>query len=134
MWRVNHLSSNRLLVFMSYARFSSNAFRSHVYVYESRDHYQIHVAANERDVDRSKLPEEPERGDDNFGEKYIKYLREVMDLIRDADIGPVGGPMDGESFTEATAESALERLIEIREAGYNVPEEATNRLRQEAQQ
>lgn len=120
---------------MSYARFSSNAFRSDVYVYESQaGHYQIDVAANEHDVDRSKLPEEPERGDDNFGEKYIKYLREVMDLIRDADTVPVCGPMDGESFTEETAESALERLIEIREAGYNVPEEATNRLRQEAQQ
>jgi hypothetical protein len=119
---------------MSYARFSTNGFRSHVYVYKHVfGHYQIDVARKEHDVDRSGLPPEPEPGEEGFAEKYAEYKREVIGLVKGAEMAPIGGPLDGECFEEETAESAVERLAQIREAGYNVPEKAIERLREEAQ-
>ena len=119
---------------MSYARFSTNAFRSHVYVDKhAAGHYQIDVARKEHDVDRSGLPPEPDESEEDFGERYAKYWREVMDLVKGAEMVPIGGPLDGEWFEEETAESAAERLAQIREAGYNVPDKAIERLREEAQ-
>lgn len=118
---------------MSYARLSTNAFRSHVYVYKHvAGHYQIDVARKEHDVDRSGLPPEPKPGEEGFEKRYANYIREVMDLVKGAEMVPIGGPLDGESFEEETAEGAAERLEQIREAGYNVPKKAIERLREEA--
>lgn len=117
---------------MSYCRFSTNAFRSDVYVYKhAHGYYQIHVAANRYEVDRSGLPPEPSPEEDNFGKKVARRHRKVMDLVKGVEPTSIGGPLDGADFSEATPEEAADRLEEIEEAGYHVPDGTIEQLRAE---
>jgi hypothetical protein len=120
---------------MSYARFSTNAFCSDVYaIKHARGYYKIWVAANRYEVDRSGLPPKPDEDEEDFARKLAERQKATMELIKGETPAPIGGPFDGDSYREETAEEALLRLQKIRSAGYNVPQGATSRLRAECEE
>lgn len=118
---------------MSYCRFSSDNWRSDVYVYEHyQGFWQTHVASN-RVV--GKIPNEPDwdllKTD---AKKWMSEHKAVMDFLENADRKPIGLPHDGESFEDPTLEECRDRLLELRTAGYHVPDHAVEGLEYEMQE
>lgn len=108
---------------MSYARFSSDDWRSDVYCYESNSGFELNIATN-RYEDLDSVP----RVDwDNFQESYVSQ----MNAIKNRNHVPIGLPFDGEHYTFGTLEELRDKLLELREVGYNVPQFALDSIEEE---
>lgn len=46
---------------------------------------------------------------------------------------PIGLPYDGESYNEPTAAAAANRLQQLKDVGYNVPQDAIDALLEESE-
>lgn len=133
---------------MSYCRFRSGntpAESSDVYVYESPDGIEVHVAANrvvvseplprlsvmeltEIDHDAAKAgdPVEQAKVDD-----WMARNRERRRILDEADSVPIGGPYDGASFTHDEPGQAASALRHLRAVGYHVPDGVIETLDEE---
>lgn len=138
---------------MSYCRWSSDNWKSDVYVYEG-DGYVIHVAARRRKrqpipgVNFSALP--------TFGCKLSEEARGVvypsrlhraahlfvirlamlwnrlhMMHLRRITLEPIGGFWDGQTLEYTTPGDCADALEGLRMAGYHVPQYAIDQLRAE---
>lgn len=139
---------------MSYCRWSSDNWKSDVYVYEG-DGWVIHVAGRRRK--RSPIPEIPLHRLPTFGAKHDPASRSIaypsplhklahMAMIRvwmlshrlsmwhlsHIPFVPIGGQYDGETFVEDSAYDCWERLCALRMAGYHVPQFALDQLLSES--
>lgn len=112
---------------MSYCRFSSDDWRCDVYVYCSAHGYVIHVAGR-RHVFKEPLPEPVSLGND----KWLDRHQKVSEMLKEAELVDIGLPNDGESYTNETAGECADKLLELREVGYIVPQYAIDGLREEA--
>lgn len=114
---------------MSYCRWSSDDWRSDVYVYE---HYMgawvIHVAGNRVVGDIPKLPA-PTMS--NI-EEYMAAHRAQMAFLDKCSREPITLPHAGETFDCASPGDCAAKLLELRELGYHVPQYAIDELREEA--
>lgn len=115
---------------MSYCRWSSDNWKSDLYVYESDSGFEIHVAANRTIGD---APEVPDLITGDPGEWLIAYKAQ-MAWLDEAQRIKIDLPYAGESFTEDTAEEAVERLKALQELGYHVPQYAIEELEKVARQ
>lgn len=104
---------------MSYARFSSDNFKSDVYAYESDYGFVVHVAAV-RVVD--EIPAVNWR-DPNV-DAVIAAHSAQMAALEVARREPIDLPHAGQTFHEADLDSLEARLRQLRELGYHVPEHA----------
>lgn len=108
---------------MSYCRFSSGDSPCDVYVYEDFiGGWTTHVAWR-----RCVLKELLHPGDDIFGLGHWG-----LKLLDDANWVKIGLPHDGDTLHNETAEECADRLEELREMGYRVPQSAIDALREEA--
>lgn len=113
---------------MSYCRFSDNDYQCDVYVYENcYGGYTIHVACN-RVVFKKELPEVVSL---NNTDAWLERHYNVMDMMHDAEHVKIGLEHDGKTFNEDTALDCANRLIELRDMGYNVPQYAIDDLMEE---
>lgn len=112
---------------MSYCRFSSNCFRSDVYVYEGWNGFAIHVAGT-RHYSEQPRPEPP---DDMDPEKFVAYYAACKEWVKAAELRPIGLPYDCQDFYFSTPGEAAQKLIELRDMGYWVPEYAIEALQEE---
>lgn len=123
---------------MSYCRWSSDGYNCDVYVYEDvSGGYTCHVAGL-RIVNLNEAPENPshyfdiENKDDAWQNEYMSKHRDYMNWLREKAIRePIGLPYDGKSFNVDTAEDMADRLIELKQLGYTVPEYAIESLRED---
>lgn len=116
---------------MSYCRWSTNDYQCDVYVYESSDGYETHVAGN-RYVFAEPLPAPvPFGSDDAEIRAWVERGRTVSEVIERSTTQPIGLPNDGESYTDPTAGACADRLERLRDAGYVVPQFAIDALREE---
>jgi hypothetical protein len=113
---------------MSYCRWSSDDFRCDVYCYCDGSGWRIYVAGR-RHVPVEPLPDPAPEGDTDA---WVERMVRVSQMIQDATLVDIGGPLDGESYHEPTPGDAADRLEEIRAAGYIVPQYAIDELRAEA--
>jgi hypothetical protein len=113
---------------MSYSRWSDECFQSDVYVYESRGGFVIHMAVS-RYLSEEPRPEKP-RGESV--EDHLAYRTASLEWATRARKEPIGLPHDGEDFGLASARECAEKLLELREAGYYVPQHAIDALMEEA--
>lgn len=116
---------------MSYCRFSSDDFRSDVYVYWSfLGGITTHVAGSKVVFDESLPPEVPFPHCDvrAFVEREIV----VLDIVKRSRRVPIGLPNDGATFSDATPGACADRLEALRAEGYRVPQSAIDALRAEA--
>lgn len=119
---------------MSYCRWSSDNWRSDVYVYPSSQGWETHVATN-RVV--GEIPREPDWGLITTAEaegtkQFVREHNAVLEYLRTAERTPIGLAHDGESFNDSTPLGCLETLLMLRKEGYHIPEAALEELREES--
>ena len=114
---------------MSYCRWSSDDFKSDVYCYEGANGFVIMVAENKH-IFTEPLPPKVEFDVDNLDEYFARDSL-VMDIVRRAETVPINLPHAGESFTCASPQETADKLLELREIGYHVPQYAIDRLSSE---
>lgn len=102
---------------MSYCRWSSMDFACDLYCFESERGYETHVA-NVRVV--GTVPHVDFFGG---GETFVAQYKAQHDFLESAAHEEIGGPYDGESFTDADLEGFEARLRHLRSVGYRFPEE-----------
>lgn len=120
---------------MSYCRWSSDQFRSDIYCYESNHGFVIHVAANRLVSDQPR----PECQASNVSIDDPRWVELSMNdwsaICAWADAArpePITLEHAGEQFVEATAGECADRLRQLRELGYHVPQYALDALDEEA--
>lgn len=118
---------------MSYCRWSTDNFRSDVYVYLSPDGYVTHVAHNRKvgivvgDPPWSLLSSES---------PISRFLYRVWSFIAELNYKlairtDIKLPYSGESFVDDTSIDCAFRLMGLKSFGYNVPRGAIDRLMNE---
>jgi hypothetical protein len=110
---------------MSYCRWSSDGWKSDVYVYESEVGFEIHVAT--RKVVHSKECPKLDFTSPKFEEQY----EAEMEWLDESEMEPLGLPSDGESYTLSTPNECIDKLLELRKEGYHIPQYAINNLKEE---
>jgi len=100
---------------MSYCRFSSDDWKSDVYVYESQEGYVCRVASNRI------LGDIPPLLDDMQSPYYWVRHKEQLDFVSEAPRVPIGGDHDGEDFVTCDLAHLRDKLRELVAAGYHVP-------------
>ena len=104
---------------MAYCRFSSDNFRSDVYVYEGiGGGFVMHLAGNRYVGD---IPEVPAIGTVSM-EKFLAAHKKQMDYLKNAKTERIELPHAGESFVCSTAKECAEFLEKFKALGYRVPE------------
>jgi HTH-type transcriptional regulator/antitoxin HigA len=113
---------------MSYCRWSDDCFQSDVYCFEGWDGFCIYVASKRHISDRPK----PDKPNDEYGlGKWYYYHKKCMEWAKQAETKSIGLPYDGEQYIFDTAIECLEKLLELREIGYRVPQHAIDALSEE---
>lgn len=103
---------------MSYCRWSSDDWRSDIYCYEDvAGGFVTHVAANRIVGDVPRLPELTES---NFLEWMEAHAAQAA-FIDAAERELIGLPHDGASFHDDELPELLQRLLDLKVMGYNVP-------------
>jgi hypothetical protein len=140
---------------MSYCRFSSDNYRSDVYVYSNgEESYHTHVAGNRLLI--SPIPQWPHRWMPPFGAAWNKDIRQLeypnkalalcATIFYNAVTSynrlhhwslrvipriSIKDTMAGESFTDNSIGECIIRLIDLRARGYHIPQGAIDRLTEE---
>lgn len=120
---------------MSYARFSSDDFRSDVYVYESEEGFIIHVAskrANITDAQYATLPPDPAGllTDEDI-RAFLRRNQALSQLLEDAGHTPIDHDLAGETFVLETPGDTADRLEELLKEGFVVPPGTMTALQEE---
>lgn len=125
---------------MALVRFSSDNWRSDVYVYEAAEGWTIHIACNRLVGNVPEVPSIfsiPLKGNPGHEEalkEWLKKHQEQMDWLENAERKEIGGHFDGETRFGLTAEEAAAELKQIKKAGYCVPDGVIELLQKEAQE
>lgn len=113
---------------MSFCRWSSDNWRCDLYCYEDvAGSFTTHVAGN-RVV--GEIPKEPSMTLP-LSPTFMAEHRAVMDFLDTAERAPIGLPYDGETFRDPDLSSFLDRLLELRAAGYHFPDYVLDDVRAE---
>lgn len=112
---------------MSYCRWGSDDYQCDVYAYESGRGIQIHVGKG-RYVFKEPLPPRVDLSDTKA---YLARHQKVMEMCKESDTVPIGGPHDGESHIFEDWEDAIAYMEMLRAAGYRFPDSALDAMRDE---
>src|SRR5690554_33867 len=102
---------------MSYCRWSSDDFKSDVYVYESDMGFMIHVAGGKHDPYPTDLPAPMRLTPDNVPE-WLQRNEQVREILDNTPLVAITLPYAGETFTEDSPGACRERLLQLRNLGY----------------
>ena len=120
---------------MSYCRWSSDQFGSDVYVYEAVDGgYTCHVAARRHASDEPKPPAFEGELTPESVPQYMAAHHALMEWCEGAHMEPIGLPHDGDSINLDTPGEMADKLVELKEEGYHVPQYAIDTLREEQEE
>jgi len=115
---------------MSYCRWSSDNWRCDLYCYEDvSGGITTHVASNR------VVGEVPEALLslllNGKSEEFLVAHRKQMAFLETAKREIIGLPYDGESFNDPDYQSFLERLVYLREVGYNFPDHVIEEVKED---
>ena len=114
---------------MSYCRWSSDDWRSDLYVYEHcGGWWQIHIAGNRLDpmpprVERGLLTTDPK--------EWMRQYREQGEAVSVGGRTKIDHPLAGESFQCVTPGECADRIEDLIAAGFCVPNGVVEELREE---
>lgn len=118
---------------MSYCRFSSDNFRSDVYVYFSVENmFVCHIASRKiSNIEECPQVEVPAEDPTLFYNQY-KSRRKWMDshAIREN----IDHELAGTTFSTERPDDMAQSLLDLREEGFHVPQHAIDELLEEAQE
>lgn len=115
---------------MSYCRWSSDNWRCDLYCYEGCG-YVIHVAGRRR---AGEIP------DDRWAdfvqgkitaEEYVELHRLQMEALERCKLVDIDLPHAGETFYADDLETFRDKLLELRQIGYNFPDYVLEEIAQE---
>ena len=87
----------------------------------------IHVAAQKLD---GEIPKKPPFTKENIANgTWIEAHRAQMKALESVSRKPIGLPYDGKTIQLETHQEALDKLMELREVGYQVPDHAIQALK-----
>ena len=112
---------------MSYCRWSSNNWNCDVYCYEHVDNcFATHIAGRKREgiENITKLPPITVDGFD----EWWQAKENQNDELENYPLVEIGLPYDGETFYDPTLEVMRERLVELKDLGYAVPDFVFNEI------
>lgn len=112
---------------MSYCRFSSDDHQCDVYVFESVNGFEVHVAAM-RVVFKEPLPPQVPMED---VEAFVARIHHVSKMLEQATWTPIRLSHDGASFTFDDPRDCADFLLQLKAEGYLVPQYAINALQDE---
>lgn len=116
---------------MSYARFSSDDWRSDVYVYHSSNGYVVNVALTRPDLSGVELP--PPIDDPYDTEAWVARENAVAKLVAESPKTRVGHPKAGSNNVFLLASEAHAFLRTLADEGLHVPVEAFEFLARDAE-
>jgi hypothetical protein len=108
---------------MSYCRFSTDDYRSDVYIYADVDGgFTTHVASLRYD---GEIPSVVGVFDDPFdAQRAADLFKAQIDFLASTTATRIGGPFDGQTFRDPTLSALLARMNELSASGYRVPADA----------
>ena len=113
---------------MSYCRWSSDNFKCDIYAYEDvKGGYTIHVASNKI---VTKLPKRPKILDCS-AEEYMRREKKFQKAFDKAKHESIGLKYDGESFWCRTLSAFSNKMIELRNEGYRIPDHVFEMIEEE---
>jgi len=118
---------------MSYCRWSSDNWMCDVYVYEAEIGFTIHVAGSKYVDEIPKVPPMPHEGTDEQWDEWFKLYNAQMEAVKKSakNMKKIGGIYDGQTFICDDQKATIEKLRDIKEHGYNVPEFVFESLQEE---
>lgn len=122
---------------MSYCRFSSDNFKSDLYVYENvAGCWTVHVAASrhigDSDCPSITLPDDPD--DKDQLDAAMNSYKAQREWLKSAKLVPIDLPHAGETFHEPTPGACADRIEKLVALGYHVPTGVVEALREEEAQ
>ncbi len=120
---------------MSYCRWSSDDWRSDLYVYESQLGIEIHAAGRRKpQAFFAALPEPvPYPPNDDAGwARWVERDRKVSAMHDQYELESIGLPHTGESFTADDATEAAQIVAYLAALGYHVPDGVIEALSDES--
>jgi hypothetical protein len=125
---------------VSYCRFSSDNWKSEVYVYANvSGAWTIHVAGNKvvgpvPEEDLSFLDLEKDSPEwQAAADRWVASHKVAMDYLRTAERRDITLPFAGETFDTASPGECADKLQELVDIGYHVPDGVIADLREEQQ-
>lgn len=113
---------------MILSRWSDDDFSCDVYCYIGlMGGCAIHVATT-RPMFLEPLPEAVPFDPSNF-DQWLSRHEVVMRIFRQSPSKRIGLPHDGKTFIDSTEQDAVDRLEELRNLGYHVPQRVIDALR-----
>ena len=117
---------------MSYCRFSSDDWRSDVYVYEDvGGFWQIHVAGMRNATPAPPIDNAIDTRTDDGMLLWVEQHRRQMEFIKMTAKVPIDHEQAGASYHYATPGEAADRLDQLASQGFHVPAYAIEELRAE---
>ena len=110
---------------MSYCRFSSDDFRSDLYVYANANGYTTHLAARRIVGDIPRLASLADTAE------FVESHRRQQEFIEAATYTPIDLPNAGETFEDADIECLIARIEGLVKLGFRVPADVLDELRAE---
>jgi hypothetical protein len=108
---------------MSYCRWSSDAFRCDLYVYEScGGGFRVHVAASRI------VGEAPHVDEDAAPEAMSAQINAQLEFVTGAEHVAIDLPHAGETLVEPDLVALRARLVALRELGYRFPDDVLARI------
>lgn len=114
---------------MSYCRWSSDGFQCDVYVYQSDQGYETHVAARRRP---KRIPDLDLTSAATIQESLIVQRAALDDP--DNDLQEIGLLEDGASFIHESPGECASNLIRLKNLGYQIPQDVIDALIDEWQE
>lgn len=118
---------------MSYCRFSTNDFHCDLYVYAYTGGGYICEVAKYRVVGDVPPLYWPADGSNEEVEKAISAYEAQMAFMRSAQRTPINLPHAGAHFHIATAQELFDRLLFLKDLGYNFPQQVFDAVLAERQ-
>ena len=116
---------------MSYCRWSSDDWRSDLYVYEGEDGIVIHIRCMRKLFSREGLTEIDLTAEhDTQIDQWMTRHKEVMERIKDCPMEKVGLSHDGETIY-CEPHDAADIVMDLAREGYHVPDGVVEELEED---
>lgn len=112
---------------MAYCRFSDDSFRSDIYCYESEEGFVVNVA-DTRYFFSEPVPDLPEDFWNLSPEEINRHFVLMREIIERSKKEPILLPDAGATFVFDDHQSAIDKLVKLRNSGFRVPKIAIVRL------
>ena len=119
---------------MSYCRFSSDGFKSDVYLYGSVDNdYVLHVASSRiKNIDELSKNLDLKIEKDNIKSFMKQYTKLLQKINKHAIHENINGKYDGQIFSFKTSKETIKMLKTLKKEGYHVPKNVFKMLKEES--